>query len=993
MARKRPLTRNEWLAELAERAWVRGQADLERGSSADALRWFERAHRIAPEDLTVGLSLAAAQLAIGHARAAASFRDVASRVDLREALIGLAGACFVAGDRSGVADALNRLLSRHVVDESRLPPELITTALRAADAPGWCWIDHDERVHARASGRIELSRGAVSRIARLPCPVPAGQGDVAVTANGVPLLGSPLAIDRIQRVEGFVRAHEGGLEGWAWMPAAPDVRPEIEVCGEGVTRIIAEDLQPVPARAFFRPRTFRVPAARLPRYRGMLRVLARDGRDLLGSPIDPGIEQRSAVFISRNLQGGVRDNAAAVGRPEIAFVPVRADLRGAPAQARAAPRRRVAVVIPVYRGLAATLACLDAVFATVPAGTRVLVVDDATPERELAEALDVLQRQRRIVLLRHDRNRGFPATANAGLRHACALARPRDMVLLNSDTLPTSGWLERLRAAVHADGDTGTATPFSNDAAILSYPDKEGGNRAPDGRGLGRLAAAAAQANPNAAVEIPTAVGFCMYIRRECLDDVGFFREDLFAHGYGEENDFCLRARHRGWRHIAVPAAYVAHAGAQSFGPAREHLIARNLEVLERLHPGYHALIAAFQKADPLAPARRRLDQARWATGRRAAGAVVLMTHDSGGGVERVVSQRCGAIRAEGRRPIVLRPVIAREATADDSDRRYVSGECRIDDGIAGEYPNLRFAIPAELRQLLVLLRRERVQSVELHHMLGHHPALLDLAARLGVPQDTIVHDYALVCPRVSFIGAERRYCGEPPDSAVCDACIADAGSALEEDIGVAALRARSASLLAASRRVIAPSRDTAMRIIRYFPDARPEVVMHEDDETLPPVAVRVAGPQRVCVLGGIGIEKGYDVLLACARDAAARRLPVEFIVVGHTIDDDRLIATGAAFVTGPYKDEEVGALVRGQQATLGFLPSIWPETWCFTLQHLWRAGLRVAAFDIGAIAERIRRTGRGWLMPLGMPAPAINNALLAVRPNASDECVGKGRA
>jgi glycosyltransferase involved in cell wall biosynthesis len=59
-------------------------------------------------------------------------------------------------------------------------------------------------------------------------------------------------------------------------------------------------------------------------------------------------------------------------------------------------------------------------------------------------------------------------------------------------------------------------------------------------------------------------------------------------------------------------------------------------------------------------------------------------------------------------------------------------------------------------------------------------------------------------------------------------------------------------------------------------------------------------------------------------------------------------------------------------------LPSIWPETWCFGLAEAWRAGLRVAAFDIGAPAERIRGTGRGFLLPLGLPAHAINSALMA---------------
>jgi glycosyltransferase involved in cell wall biosynthesis len=118
-------------------------------------------------------------------------------------------------------------------------------------------------------------------------------------------------------------------------------------------------------------------------------------------------------------------------------------------------------------------------------------------------------------------------------------------------------------------------------------------------------------------------------------------------------------------------------------------------------------------------------------------------------------------------------------------------------------------------------------------------------------------------------------------------------------------------------------------------------------------------------------------VILDCARDAVQRQLPLEFVVVGHTIDDRRLIATGRVFVTGEFAADEAVPLIKAQQATLGLLPSIWPETWCLSLAESWQAGLQVAAFDIGAPAERIRRTGRGFLLPLGLPASAINNALI----------------
>jgi hypothetical protein len=131
--------------------------------------------------------------------------------------------------------------------------------------------------------------------------------------------------------------------------------------------------------------------------------------------------------------------------------------------------------------------------------------------------------------------------------------------------------------------------------------------------------------------------------------------------------------------------------------------------------------------------------------------------------------------------------------------------------------------------------------------------------------------------------------------------------------------------------------------------------------------------------LGAIGVHKGYDVLLACARDAVRRDLDLEFVVVGHSIDDARLMETGRVFVTGRFKFDEAAGLIAAQNASLGFIPSITPETWCLSLGQLWRAGLFAAAFDIGAPAERIRRTGNGIVLPLGLSPNVINNALVAV--------------
>ena len=973
-AGSRDSTDTNSVVRLAHDALSRGQAFLAAGQIAEAIRWLDRACRLAPADRTLTLALATASLGADPANAAALFRQVTNIEDVREAWLGLAAAQMRLGNAVAAADALAQALHRHAPDAGLVKGTLADTIVRAAGAPGWCGLSGDGAVVLRAgqsSGvRIALD-GTPCRGTQLPRGWERARW-LTVEADGRPLLGSPVDINAIRRCAGFVEAQDGGLRGWAWHPGDRDRAPVLLIGPANrpnalriVPDKVVDGLQWGGALA--RPRGFTVSAARLAGFNGLVHVRDEDGRDLLGSPLNPRWEQQASAaaagMLARLYPAGKRHSATVQPFPPPALP---ADIAGARRDPSRADAKTVDVVIPVHNGREQVLACLESVLATVQTPSRITVVDDGSSDAALIAALTSLARTRRIRLLRHERNLGFPAAANAGIM-ACP---GRDVVLLNSDTLVPPGWLERLRAAVRSAPDIGTATPFSNNATILSYPAAADRNDTPGLAETIALDRLAQRANPGTAIDIPVGVGFCLYLRRTCLDETGLLRADMFAQGYGEENDFCLRARHLGWRHVAVPGVFVAHCGGASFGSAGHHLRLRNERLLNRLHPGYAALIQDFAARDPLAAARRTLDLQRWEARRRRGGrAAILVTHAEGGGVERQVAEASANHAEAGLRPIVLRP------------SRLANGTpaVAVAEGAANDFPNLRFAMPDEMPGLLRLLRRERPQLAEVHHLLGHAPAIHDVIASLAVPYTVHVHDYAWFCPRVSLVGGDRRYCGEP-DVARCEICVADAGSFLDEDISVRDLRDRSDAFLDAATRVVAPSADVATRMRRHFPALRADVVPHETDRDIdaPPPSAARSGVCRVCVPGAIGLHKGYDIVLACARDAAERKLPLEFNIVGHTTDDARLLATGRVFVTGEYRQDEAVKLIRAQRATIGLLPSIWPETWSLSLTELWRAGLRVAAFDFGTPAERIRQSGWGVLLPLGLSPGGINNVLVA---------------
>lgn len=261
-----------------------------------------------------------------------------------------------------------------------------------------------------------------------------------------------------------------------------------------------------------------------------------------------------------------------------------------------------AVVIPVYNAAAELDRCLRTVHATLPAGSEVLVLDDASTDPAVAEVLRAWQERAGPGwrCLRNRANLGFVGTANAGMRSCRG-----DVVLLNSDTEVTRGWLQGLGRCLAADPAIATATPWTNNGEIVSLPRFCAANPPPDDPDA--VAAAVAAAGPASYPDLPTAVGFCMAVARRAIDRIGLFDESLFGKGYGEENDYSMRARAAGLRNVLCDDVYVVHLGGRSFGPLGLRPGEDSMRRLLARHPAYLDLVQAFIAEDPLAPRRRAI--------------------------------------------------------------------------------------------------------------------------------------------------------------------------------------------------------------------------------------------------------------------------------------------------------------------------------------------------------------------------------------------------
>ena len=252
--------------------------------------------------------------------------------------------------------------------------------------------------------------------------------------------------------------------------------------------------------------------------------------------------------------------------------------------------REVVIVVPVYNAAEAVRCCLDSVLAHTTGTYRLVVIDDASPDVDIAPLLAGYAGHAAVSVLRNEVNRGFTFTANRGIEAAGAA----DVVLLNADTEVAAGWLVGLRRAAWASADTGSATAVSDNAGAFSVPELEQENAFPAGWSFADAARAVRQHAGTCYPHLPTGNGFCMYLKRAALDQVGQLDEAAFPQGYGEENDWSQRAQAAGWRHVIAGDVLVRHARSASFGHARRRALGEaGMAVLRERWPQYEAEVGA----------------------------------------------------------------------------------------------------------------------------------------------------------------------------------------------------------------------------------------------------------------------------------------------------------------------------------------------------------------------------------------------------------------
>lgn len=540
------------------------------------------------------------------------------------------------------------------------------------------------------------------------------------------------------------------------------------------------------------------------------------------------------------------------------------------------PLRRsntVDIIVPVYSGCSETLACLDAIKASDNSTLhRVVVVDDCSTDENLRNALKERARRKEITLISRPINAGFAGAVNTGL----ALNNTRDVILLNADTLVFGNWLDRMQAVAYQSDDIGTVTPLSNHGELVSHPLPMRNNPVFDAKHAELIDQLFNLTGPKEAIDISVGVGFCLYIKRKALIEIGPLDEGTFGRGYGEDTDFCLRIQTHGWRNVCAANTYVVHWGSRSFGDEKQYLVAQNLHRLHARYPYHSEEYDQFLADDTLNNLRRNA-QRHWLAkvGPQYNGTLQMGTPESEEGIT-----------------FTLKPIKKRH------DRWQV---ILIITGITG-LDTIDYAWPTQSLELREDLLAAGFKNLELKTF-GEWPAdIIDHLTDGFIPYNVTLEDYSGYCPRKYRLIRNAIVCDDPLDTSECANCLAELGPLVYNYTGITAWQERTQHILSKTNKISTLNDEIYNAYVRRFPMLSKQIKRNETPFKSPPtflLPIELKEPLHIAVLSVRSLDEGYLQLIEQANKVLEQQLAVVFIVFGTTMNDANLQQLSNIYLVG----------------------------------------------------------------------------------------------
>ena len=612
------------------------------------------------------------------------------------------------------------------------------------------------------------------------------------------------------------------------------------------------------------------------------------------------------------------------------------------------------IIIPVYNGYEYLEALFNSLRKNTSSPHRLVVINDCSPDERVKPYLKtILQQHKNAIFIDNETNLGFVKSVNKAVSYAT-----NHFVILNTDTEVPKFWLERLMHPILNMKNIASTTPFTNAGTIVSFPLFLEDNEIFNNMDLDTLDEVFSNVNThNFYTELPTGVGFCMGINYDLVEKIGFFDEETFGKGYGEENDWCQRAIKANYKNILVPNLFVYHKHGGSFPSAeKQKLITENYIKLLKKHPDYARDVQDYIKANPHQTLRELLILV--ASSKKIT-LHVIFDHHIGGGANVYAKELIEKYRKEDKNVLYIQ-------------YDFYAGSYKL----SYSFQNYQFNFSANtFEDLTELIEQLQIQEIFLNNLVSykHNFSLLDYITMLVTNNNTIkliipIHDFYCICPSYTLLNNEDNYCNIP-SMETCQKCMQSNNSEWKsfyfDKIDMERWRKIWSDLLANSHSILCFSNSSKEILLKAYPslDASLIQVIPHTVTPLPPVKLEHKNDSKqvtIGVLGAINYSKGSRIIKDLVKRIEKEHLDINIVLIGKTSEQ---INSSHLHITGRYKREKLPDLITKHKIDIFFIPSIWPETFSYTTQEIIMMNLPLMVFDIGAPAERVKKYEKGYII------------------------------
>lgn len=599
------------------------------------------------------------------------------------------------------------------------------------------------------------------------------------------------------------------------------------------------------------------------------------------------------------------------------------------------------IILPIYKGIEDTKNCLDSIYLEIlkTSCCRLILINDASPEKSMKRILREYAASfpiEKIKLIENEVNLGFVKTVNKGFQNT---RKDADVLLLNSDTIATKGFLQELQKDAYSKEKVGTVTPFSNNATICSFPNFCEENSLLKNFSLEEINRIWKR-NRLECIPAPTGVGFCMYITRECLDKVGYLNEKEFKRGYGEENDFCQRAIKLGFSNLISPNLFVFHKGSVSFDKEKNALIEQALKTIDRLHPNYHADVSLFCRNDPVKPQReeRILDLLLQSKLKK----IIHVSHALGGGTQQNIDELIDYYRYEA-----IHIVTAPQINKKEIDVTI------IHDQICLKFKSLSVKKTENVKEFFEFMNPD---AVHIHHLYGYNRKFINFLSNYSSCYFITAHDYYMLNGNPTLTNNENFYIGYyDPDTSEAASSLKEKNETLADFQNLFTKIFRKSTVIFPSYACekIFTSADVyhpKKAFVAYHLEKKRQNILNinssQEDNNL-----------KVCAIGAISEVKGSNFLEKLAELATLNNLDISFKIIGFANRSLNKVEC-----SGVYNNIDLFDILSQEKPDIIFFANRCPETYNYVLSHVLNTNLPIFAPTVGSFSERLKGRKNSYL-------------------------------